>query len=335
MSARRRNHYDVTDTVCVADPQAVGTAVGKLLRASYPGIDLAPLRDGIRTFSRLYAGTLPGYHGCDTWYHDAQHSLDCTLAMARLIDGHERSVPAAQRLGERRAMLGVLIALFHDAGYIRHDSDDARNGAEFTLTHVRRSGDFLVSYLPRIGFGSEASLARRIVHYTGYEIALDKIQVEHPKDRLLGFLLGSADILAQTSDRCYLEKCRDFLYREFELCGLAGNRPEAVYRSSRELLERTADYNQKLWSERLDGYFGGVHRYLAVHFGGRDPYVEAVRGHMARIARLSRSRRLGELRRKPAAINAQQLRRILGLRTGSRDAAPRRPGPARALRHAA
>ena len=34
-------------------------------------------------FTELYAGTLPGYVGCDTWYHDAQHSLDCTKRIFR------------------------------------------------------------------------------------------------------------------------------------------------------------------------------------------------------------------------------------------------------------
>jgi hypothetical protein len=216
-AVRRRNHYDVTGRVRISHPDDVRIAVCELLAELYPDADLAALRDAFRTFGRLYAGTLPGYAGCDTWYHDAQHSLDCALAMARLLDGHERSVPAAQKLGARRAVLGVLIALFHDAGYIRRRGDHAVNGAEFTLTHVHRSGEFLRDYLPKIGFGDDVRKARQIVHFTGYEIALDKIQVRDAKDRMLGFLLGSADVLAQTSDRCYLEKCRDFLFREFAL----------------------------------------------------------------------------------------------------------------------
>lgn len=312
MSAKRRNHYDVTNTVRISHPQDVCEAVCTLLRRTWPNVALAPVRDAFRTFGRLYAGTLPGYAGCDTWYHDAQHSLDCTLAMARLLDGHEHSVPPEQRLGERRAVLGVLIALFHDAGYIRRDHDSARNGAEFTLTHVHRSGEFLAEYLPRIGFAAEAKLARRVVHFTGYEVELDDIRVANAKDRMLGFLLGTADVLAQTSDRCYLEKCRDYLYREFEICGLAGDGHDAIYGSARELLEKTVSYNHKLWRERLDGYFGGAHRYLDRHFGGSNPYTIAIEQHLERVAQLSRSRRLRELRNRPRCINATALKRILG-----------------------
>ena len=42
-----------------------------------------------------------------------------------------------------------------------------------------------------------------------------------PRDRKLGHLLGTADLIAQMADRCYLEKCRDRLYPEFVLGGIA------------------------------------------------------------------------------------------------------------------
>lgn len=326
MGSQRRNHYDVTNTVRVSDPRAVCPAVCALLQRLYPAAPPAPVQRAFDTFARLYAGTLPGYRGCDTWYHDAQHSLDCTLAMARLLDGYERSVPAAERLGPRRAALGVMIALFHDAGYIRRDGDEARNGAEYTLTHVRRSGEFLADFLPTVDYRTEARLAARIVHFTGYEIALDRIRVSHPKDRLLGFMLGSADILAQTADRCYLEKCRDFLFREFSLCGLAGTGSGAIYGSARELLEKTPDFNRKLWDERLDGYFAGVHRYLDAHFDAPNPYVRAINEHLTRVQRLARQGRLAELSRRPVPINAERLRRMLGRSVARRPARARTAG---------
>ena len=218
----RRSHYDVTNTICISDPAEVRDAVCAILERLYPRADLAPVRKAFDTFTRLYAGILPGYHGCDTWYHDVQHSLDCTLALARLIDGHERSEPARSRIGERRARLGVICALFHDSGYIRrHDEAQYHNGAEFTFFHVTRSSSFLVDYLPTVGFAREARLAGHLVHFTGYEIALPKIRVKNPLDRRLGFMLGTADLIAQMADRCYLEKCRSYLYHEFRACGLA------------------------------------------------------------------------------------------------------------------
>ncbi len=312
MTARRRNHYDVTNKVRISSPRDVSAAVFTLLNNLFPDTDLAPVRQAFDTFSRLYAGSLPGYHACDTWYHDAQHSLDCTLAMARLFDGYERTVADSERLGARRAVLGVIIALFHDAGYIRRHDDRADNGAEFTLSHVQRSSNFLAEFLPTVGFQAEANLARRVVHFTGYEIALDQIRVANRKDRLLGFMLGSADVMAQTADRCYLEKCRDFLFREFSLCGIAGRHEGAVYRSPEDLLNGTFDFNQKLWAERLDGYFQGIHRYLDAHFGRPNPYVESINSNLKLIGALTRRKQLRELRRRPYAISGPQLRAILG-----------------------
>ena len=142
----------VGDVVIGPDHRTIGddgVTIGAIINSKdfgwsfYPKVDLAPVRRAFTTFTRIYSGTLPGYHGCDTAYHDAQHSLDCTLAMARLLDGHERTA-RKNRLGPRRARIGVICALFHDVGYIRRlDEHQFRNGAELTLCHVTRSGEFL------------------------------------------------------------------------------------------------------------------------------------------------------------------------------------------------
>lgn len=307
---RRRNHYDVTNRVEIARPDAVHDAVASLLSALYPGADLGPVQQAFRVFGQLYAGSLRGYAGCDTWYHDAQHSLDCALAFARLLEGHERSAASDERLGARRGLLGVIAALFHDAGYIRHQDDSAKNGAEFTFVHVQRSADFLGDFLPESGYDREAAMARQLVHFTGYELALDAIDVHDPKDRQLGFILGTADVLAQTADRCYLEKCRDYLYREFTYCGLAGPAGSS-YQSPEQLLRGTAEFNRKMWAERLDGYFGGMHRYMGAHFDGRDLYSERIREHLQRVQALAEADALDELRLKPKAIRAAEMREIV------------------------
>lgn len=338
MGHQRRNHYDVTDQVQVSHPGDVLSAVSKLLAALYPELDLSPVRAAYHTFTRLYAGTLPGYVGCDTCYHDAQHSLDCSLALARLIDGHERSVARDQRLGSERAVLGVVIALFHDAGYVRRVEDSARNGAEYTLTHVRRSADFIAGFLPTVGLARDALLASRLVHFTGYEMPLDDIQVSDPKDRLLGFMLGTADILAQTADRCYLEKCRDFLFEEFEIAGLAGapstGRVTPRYATVEALLENTPDFNRHLWEDRLDGYFGSVHRYMNAHFGGRNPYAEQIRRHLELIARLGRKGQFHKLSKRPECIDAAALRKMLRLSNVSTDPVADAPPHFSRRRHA-
>ncbi|MBA4285238.1 MAG: hypothetical protein C0434_06860 [Xanthomonadaceae bacterium] len=329
MESRRRNHYDVTNQICLADPLDVQGEVVRLLSRHDGRFEPAALSTAFRRFTELHAGLLPGYAAADTPYHDAQHSLDCTLGTARLLDGYNRAVPAAARISPRRALLGVLIALFHDAGYIRRSGDRASNGAAYTLCHVQRSGEFLQRILPPLGFADEAPLAARLVHFTGYEMALDAIDVQDPLDRALGFMIASSDLIVQTADRCYLEKCRDFLYPEFEVAGLAGaaqpGGPTPLYASVDALMRGTPKFNARLWEERLDGYFGGIHRYFGVHFDGRfgapNPYTDAIKANLRRIKLAIRNGRYDKLRLRPRAVDAAWMRRLLGVEAGTLAAA--------------
>ena len=79
-----------------------------------------PSRDAFDHFERLFAGEVPGYFGVDTVYHDRQHTLDITLALARLIVGYERQQESDDtRFGAERAVVGIITGLFHDVGYLR------------------------------------------------------------------------------------------------------------------------------------------------------------------------------------------------------------------------
>src|SRR6202161_236550 len=179
----RRNDYDVTNSVQVGPPAAGPRAVGELFTAAYPGESFDRLAVTFEEFDKLFTGRMPGYHGVDTVYHDRQHSLDMTLAMARLLVGYERTVESRMRFGAERAVMALVTSLFHDAGYIREfDDRQHRSGAEFTLYHVTRSARFLARYLPSIGMESWVPVSTRIVHFTGYEIKLSQIQLADSRD---------------------------------------------------------------------------------------------------------------------------------------------------------
>jgi len=90
----RRNDYDVANTVQVSVTAAVSAAVRELFTAAWPAEYFDKVAVAFEDFDKLFTGHMPGYHGVDTLYHDRQHSLDMTLAMARLLVGHERSVEA-------------------------------------------------------------------------------------------------------------------------------------------------------------------------------------------------------------------------------------------------
>jgi hypothetical protein len=302
----RRSDFDVMSTVQVSSPTAVRAAVIDLFTQVWPNHSFERLDTAFRDFERLFNGQFPGFYGCDTVYHDMQHSLDGTLASSRIIAGHERTQPAEERLGAERAIMGIVVALFHDAGYIRQ-TDDAvhRNGAEFTLSHVSRSAQFLAQYLPSIGMAEWVPVATRIVHFTGYEVKFDQIKLDDPRDRRVGHIVGTGDLIAQMSDRCYLEKCRDRLYPEFVLGGIALTRdaktgaPRVKYGSGLDVLRQTPEFFAETFRSRLNGEFAAAYRYLEVLFNGRNPYIDAIERSLSYLHQILGSGSWPMLRRDP------------------------------------
>jgi len=272
----RRNDFDVANSVQVSSTAAVAAAVRELFTAAWPSESFDKVAVAFEDFDKLFTGRMPGYHGVDTLYHDRQHSLDMTLAMARLL--------------------------------------------EFTLYHVTRSARFLARYLPSIGLESWVPVATRIVHFTGYEIKLNMIQLADPKDRKLGHLLGTADLIAQMADRCYLEKCRDRLYPEFVLGGVAATTAvdgslRVRYSSGLDLLRQTPEFVRETFVGRLEGEFEHAYRYLECLFDGKNPYLEAIERNVGYLHRVLRTERWPMLRRNPPLFTSDdtQIGQVRGL----------------------
>ena len=317
----RRNDYDVTNTVQVSSTAAVSVAVRELFAATWPNESFDKVARAFEDFEKLYTGHMPGYHAVDTVYHDRQHSLDMTLAMARLMVGYERSTDVRMRFGGERAAMALVTSLLHDSGYIREFEDRLHvNGAEFTLYHVTRSAKYLARYLPTIGMDAWVPIATRVVHFTGYEIKLNQIQLADSRDRKLGHLLGTADLIAQMADRCYLEKCRDRLYPEFVLGGVAAatrndGTLQVRYSSGVDLLRQTPDFVRETRMDRLEGEFEHAYRYLEPLFSGKNPYLEAIDRNLGYLNRVLRTERWPMLRRNPPLFTSDDthIGRVRGL----------------------
>ena len=305
MTNPRRSDYDVTNTVQVSSPDAVRFAIAKLFSDIWPAESLLPVEQSFVIFERMFSGKMPGYLGVDTTYHDIQHTLDITLAMTRLMVGYEMQMPVAERMGGERAVVGVITALFHDVGYLRERDDTKHvNGAEFTRNHVTRGSKFLQRLLPKLGLAQWVPTVTEIIHFTGYERPFDEIDLDDERDRKLGHLLGTADMMAQMADRCYLEKCRDRLYPEFVIGGVAlppgrAGVPNVKYASGLDLLRQTPQFISDVRNKRLDVAFGGAYRYIEALYNGRNPYMEAIDRNSAFLGQVLRSESWQMLRRNP------------------------------------
>jgi len=313
MYSARRSDYDVTNTVRVSSAPEVRDAVKDLFAAAWPQMDFVPVARAFQDFELAFTGRMPGYFGVDTIYHDQQHTLDVTLAMARLVAGFEHGHAGTEKaLGAERAAVGIMLALFHDIGYLRERGEEAQNGAEFTRNHVSRSARFMNFYLPTVGFGHWAPITAELVHFTGYEKTFEAIGavITDPRDIQLGHLLGTADMIAQMADRCYLEKCRDRLYPEFVLGGVAlpvspdGGRG-VRYASGLDLLRQTPQFMLDTIEKRLDGAFGSAYHHVEPLFGGDNPYMEAIQRSLDHLRQVLRGENWRLLRRTPRVFTAQ------------------------------
>lgn len=306
----RRNDFDVTNRIQTTDQMVVEREINRLFRLLYPGADHALMDRAFADFAALYRGEYAGYQASDTRFHDVQNVMEVTLAMARLMDGYERSRRDSPPLGVRLFQLGILLALFHDIGYLRKTSDfTALNGAFYTASHVSRGVQFLREYLPKVGFAELKETGAELLHFTGAEKRVADIAVNDPLLRFLGNLLGSAEIMAQMADRCYLEKCRDRLYPEFVEAGLATKQTatgdEIVYKSGEDLVQQTPVFFEAAVN-RLEDDLDGVYNYAATHFGGYNLYIHAATRNV-HFAKEVSSGKL-QLRRTIPALNVGSVR---------------------------
>jgi len=304
----RRADYDVTNSVKVTSTEDVCESVRELFVSLYPKHFFSPIQKSFEDFDRLFEGEFEGYLACDTFYHDKQHSLDMTLALARLIEGYQQTHSGNDRFSAEYTAIGLITALYHDSGYIREDNDENTNGSIYTKVHVSRSADFLSRYLPIIGMEKFTDIATNIVHYTGYELKPADIKLPEQKLHTLGYMIGSADLIAQMSDRCYLEKCRDRLYPEFVLGNIAefvndDGETEIIYSSGNDLLEKTPDFYNIEINSRLNGLFNGVYKYAENHFGKGNLYINALESNISHLINLLNNNKLEKLKRIPLVNN--------------------------------
>ena len=292
---------DPTRTVDLENPRAVFTAIDAVLVRRFGSAYGRPLLEqAITDLARAFCGDFPGLLRCDTHYHDLRHALDSGLAMARLIDGQAASTAAdsPQHIDSEHALLGVLLALYHDIGMLRRDTEGHLQGAQLTPVHEARGVAFMHDYLKQSPLSHLARKAALImVTRLDWHMPADMACL----DRALSCLLGTADIQSQLADRCYLEKCRDFLYLEFSAFGLAGS-PGLPYPDPETLLKNTPKFYTGLLRRRIQDDYADADKFMRRHFGGDCPYDESIKRNIGFLEELLASEQLSRLQRLPLRV---------------------------------
>ncbi len=263
----RKKHgktHTMTDThlyslIAMDSPEAVLAEVKLILNLIAPDFDDAPVAAAFTTIVNLFKGNYPGYRACNTEYHDLHHTTDTFLATARLIHG---AVLDGETFIDRHISLGLIAALFHDAGYIQDKHDLEGTGAKYTLNHVQRSMDLLECTGVEFGLSKEENaMSRTMILCTDFAADIATIAFPSTKIELIGKILGAADLLAQMADRTYLEKLL-FLYREFKEAGMGD------YESELDLLRKTVGFYDFI-AQRLKTTLDATDRFGSSHFASR------------------------------------------------------------------
>lgn len=302
------NQSDVTGTVNMASPGAVADAICTVMARRYGDFDEVLVRQGFIDLEDIFWGRYPGFLVCDTPYHDLRHSMSTALTMARMVDGYE-AVHGGEEpaLGAELATLGTLLALFHDVGFIRRLSEAGINGACLIREHEQRSVDFMRTYLAAGPLARYAGLAE-LIHTTNFAKRANEIFADlTPQMVKLGKMLGTSDLVSQISGRYYLERCQHFLFQEFVAAGAdrtvsPTGETVILYATPEDLLRKTPGFYDHLVKPRIEGDFDHAYRYIAAHFGGTDPYAEAMRRNLDFLRDMIARNDFSGLHRKPVPL---------------------------------
>lgn len=255
----------------IEDHSSIMNEIRLIASLAYAHFDGAEIDQVYADVLRLFRGEYPGYRRSNVKYHDLHHTMTVTLAVARLMHG---ALEEGCALTPKDFNIGIIGAFMHDTGYIQHEGDSGGTGAKYTLTHINRSIEFTKEYFQEHPvFQNDIKSFGDILRCTGMSTAIADIDFQSENAKLLGQMLGTADLLGQMADRRYPERLID-LYREFAEAEITD------YASELDLLQKTRGFYLST-RKRLSGELGDVCRFARPHFRKRagidaDLYLERI-----------------------------------------------------------
>jgi len=236
----------------------------------------------------LFFGRRRGFQKCDTTYHDLLHTLQVVPPFIGIVDGWNKSKNSL-KISKEFFDIGTIAVLLHDTGYIKADDDAGGTGAKYTFVHIQRSADFAEKYLSELGFEkNKISSINNIIMCTGVKVDLAHLPFQSEEERLIGYALGTADLLGQMAAPDYPEKLQA-LFHEFDEAyhyegkGKLKQMGMAIFDSADELIRNTPHFYEYIVKERLE-HMGAIYRYLPLHFNdSKNPYIESIEKNIDKI----------------------------------------------------
>ncbi len=190
-------------------------------------------------------------------YHDFEHTMDVILAVTRFLHGlYLKGMTFSPDIIE----LCLLTSYFHDVGILLTKEEAEKKDATCLKHHEQRSIHFLHEYMEKNNcLLQHKNNCVTIINCTNLSIDPKTLHFASPETQLVGYILGSADLLAQMANRYYLESL-DFLYQE--QC----ERDIETHHSLLELLRQTPQFYNKVVTPRLQNSFNNICNAARSHF---------------------------------------------------------------------
>jgi len=274
--------------VATKDPTAVEVAVQAACRTMFPNADPMFVPRVFGWAIECFTGNYRDYQAVDARYHDFEHTLQGTLCLARLLGGRHLA-GAEPQLTLQMFQLGLVAILLHDTGYLKKREDTQGTGAKYTVIHVHRSAEFAAQLLKEKGFNaSDIKAVQNMILCTGVNAALSVIPFQSDLEEVVGWALGTADLLGQMAAEDYVDKLPT-LYAEFaEAVAYSKDRTHfiAMFSSAEDLMHKTPTFWEKFVRMKLDRDFGSLHRFLNEPYpSGPNSYFECIEANIERLRR--------------------------------------------------
>jgi hypothetical protein len=272
----------------------IDTRQPRLVQAEIHAANLAMFPDADKEFIATifgwaldcFEGRYLDYQPIDAHYHDMEHTLQGALCMSQLL-WNRHDTNAEPRLTRRMFELGMLAILMHDTGYLKKKGDTEGTGAKYTLTHVDRSIQFAGELMLGHDYSIEDILAvQNMIRCTGVNVKLDTIEFQDDLERIVGFALGTSDLLGQMAAADYVDKL-PILYSEFaEAARYNEGKMKAggFFASADDLMQKTPMFWEKYVQQKISREFLGVFHFLSVPYpDGKNAYIERIDANIARL----------------------------------------------------
>lgn len=249
-------------------------------KTNYNVSDIGIIETVFNDVIELFEGRRKGYLRCDTKYHDLLHTFQVIPPFISILNGWNMNKKKPE-ITLKHFQKGIIAVLLHDTGYIKTENDIEGTGAKYTFIHIQRSIDFAKRYLSEKGFDERYTKSvANVIMCTGVILDIEKIFFNSEEEKIIGYTLGTADLLGQMSSVDYIDKLH-FLFEEFneaynfegkDKLMKAGIR---IFETADELIKNTPYFYENIVKERFR-FMGSLYLYLSENNNSQNNYIKKI-----------------------------------------------------------